>query len=96
MSIKPLHDRIVVRQSAKQEVSKGGIVLAGSAAEAPDEGVIVAIGTGKPYDSGITIPLEVSVGDKIMYGKFSGTEITVDNEKLLIMREADILCVLED
>ncbi|PPD51200.1 MAG: co-chaperone GroES [Methylotenera sp.] len=95
MSIRPIHDRIVVRQSAKQEVSKGGIVLAGGAAEAPDEGIIVAVGSGKPYDSGITLPLQVSVGDKILYGKYSGTEITVNNEKLLIMKEADILCVIE-
>ncbi len=95
MSIRPLHDRVVVRRMEEERTSPGGIVIPDSAAEKPSTGEIVAAGNGKITESGETLPLDVKVGDKVLFGKYSGTEVKVDGEDLLIMREDDILAVVE-
>lgn len=94
MSISPLHDRVVVKRVAEETVTAGGIVLPGSAAEKPIQGTVVAIGPGKYLDDGTLQPLQVKVGDRVLFGKFSGNEIKVDNEDVLIMREDDIIATL--
>jgi chaperonin GroES len=94
MKIKPLADRVVVKPSGEKERTKGGIVLPDTAKEKPQEGEIVAVGPGKKSDDGKTIPLSVKVGDKVLYGKYSGTEITIDDEEYLIIREDDVLAII--
>jgi len=93
MAIKPLHDRVVVRRMEEEEVSAGGIVLPDSAKEKPAEGEIVAVGPGKIADNGSTIAMTVKVGDKVLFGKYAGQEVTVDGEELLVMREDDIIAI---
>ena len=94
MDLRPLADRIIVKPLEAEETTKGGIVLPDTAKEKPQEGKIVAVGKGKVNDKGEIIPMEVKVGDKVLYGKYSGTEIsTKDGEDYLIMREDDILAV---
>jgi len=96
VNIQPLADRIVVKTLEAQEKTKGGIVLPDTAKEKPQEGKIVAVGKGKVLDSGTVQALEVKVGDRILYGKYSGTEITTqDGEELLIMKEEDVLAVVK-
>lgn len=92
--IKPLEDRVIVKPSAAEEKTKGGIILPDTVKEKPVEGVIIAAGPGKVKDDGNTAKLFVKVGDKVLYGKYSGTEIVVENEEYLIMRESDIFGVL--
>ena len=94
MKIKPLADRVVVKPSDVEEVKSGSIIIPDTAKEKPQEGEILAIGTGKLSDSGEVVKLEVKVGDKVLYGKYSGTEVTIDGEDYLIMRESDILAVI--
>lgn len=94
MKVKPLADRILVKPLDAQEKTKGGIVLPDTAKEKPQEGKIVAVGKGKTTDEGKVQPMELKVGDIIIYGKYSGTEITVDGEELLIMREEDVFAVI--
>lgn len=94
MTIKPLADRVVVKPSDPEEKSSGGIILPDSAKEKPQEGTIIAVGPGKVSDAGSKIPMEVKKGDKVLYGKYSGTEVVIDGEDHLIMRESDILAVL--
>jgi chaperonin GroES len=95
MDIKPLGDRIVVQPLEAEEVTKGGIILPETAKEKPQEGKIVAVGRGKVGDNGQVQPLELKVGDRVLYGKYSGNEIkTKDGKELLIMREEDVLAVL--
>jgi chaperonin GroES len=94
MKLKPLADRVVVKPSAAEEKTKGGIILPDTAKEKPVIGEIVAVGPGKVSEDGKKIPMEVKVGDKVLYGKYSGTEVTVEGEELLIMREADIFAVV--
>lgn len=94
MKVKPLGDRVLVKPSQEVEKTKGGIVLPDTAKEKPQEGEVIAVGAGKKTDEGKIIPLCVKVGDKILYGKYSGTEITVDAEEYLIVREDDILAVI--
>ncbi len=94
LNIAPLADRVVVKPLEAQEISKGGIILPDTAKEKPIEGTIVAIGKGKQSDDGKLIALTVNVGDKVLYGKYSGTEITVDGEDYLIMRESDIFAIV--
>ncbi len=94
MNIKPLADRVVVKPSEAEEKTKGGIILPDSAKEKPQQGKVVAVGPGKTSDSGATIKMALKKGDTVLYGKYSGTEITVDGEEYLIMRESDILAVL--
>ena len=95
MKIRPLHDRILVKREEEKEVKKGGIIIPDTAKEKPQEGKIVAVGKGKANDDGKITPLDVKVGDRILFGKYSGSEIKLDGEELLIMREDDILGVLE-
>jgi chaperonin GroES len=89
--IKPLGDRVVIKPTPKEEVSKGGIVLPDTAKEKPQEGKIVAVGPGKLSEDGNRIAMEVKVGDNVIYSKYAGTEIKVDEEELIILRESDIL-----
>ena len=94
MALKPLHDRVLVRRVASAEKTSGGLIIPESAKEKPAEGVIVAAGEGARKDSGELIAMSVSEGDKILFGKWSGTEVTIDGEELLIMKESDILGTL--
>ncbi len=92
--IKPLEDRVIVKPSAVEEKTKGGIILPDTAKEKPVEGTIVAAGPGRIKDDGNKISMYVKVGDKVLYGKYSGTEISLENEQYLIMRESDIFGIL--
>ena len=94
MALKPLHDRVLVRRVESDEKTSGGLIIPESAKEKPAEGVIVAAGEGARKDSGELIAMAVSEGDKILFGKWSGTEVTIDGEELLIMKESDILGTL--
>ena len=94
MNVKPLADRILVRRLEEQEMKRGGIIIPDTAKEKPQEGKVVAVGPGK-YEDGKLIPLGVKAGDKILFGKYSGSEIKLDGEEHLIMREDDILGVIE-
>ncbi|GHG20756.1 co-chaperone GroES [Paracoccus aerius] len=95
MTFRPLQDRILVRRIDAQEKTGGGLIIPDSAKEKPQEGEVLAIGTGLRNDRGDLIPLEVSVGDRILFGKWSGTEIRLDGEDLLIMKESDVMGVLD-
>ena len=95
MNIRPLHDRVVVRRKEEETTSPGGIVLPGSATEKPVQGEILAVGKGKILESGDVRPLDVQVGDTVLFGKYSGTEIKIDGEEVLVMREEDIMGVIE-
>jgi chaperonin GroES len=95
LKIKPLADRIVVQAMEAEETTKGGIILPDTAKEKPVEGTIVAAGPGKISDDGKKIEMEVKVGDKVLYGKYSGTEVTVDGEEYLIMRESDVFAIVK-
>ena len=95
MNIRPLHDRVVVRRVEEERTSAGGIVIPDSATEKPDQGEIIAAGNGKITDSGDVRPLDVKVGDKVLFGKYAGTAIKVEGEELLVMREDDIVAVIE-
>lgn len=94
LNIKPLADRVIIKPSAAEETTKGGIFLPDTAKEKPIEGTVVAVGPGKSSEEGKTVKPEVKVGDKVLYGKYSGTEVTVDGEEYLIMRESDIFAVI--
>jgi len=94
MSLHPLHDRIVVKRVEEERITAGGIVLPGAAAEKPSQGTVIAVGTGKHFDNGTTRELEVNVGDKVMFGKFAGSEVKVDGEDVLVMREEDIIGII--
>lgn len=95
MKIRPLHDRVVVRRMEEERTSAGGIVIPDSATEKPMRGVIVAVGTGKRLDNGDVCALAVKVGDKVLFGKYSGTEVKIDGEDVVVMREDDIMGVIE-
>jgi chaperonin GroES len=95
MKIRPLHDRVIVKRLEEERTSPGGIVIPDSAAEKPVQGKIVAVGKGKILEDGQVRPLDVKVGDKILFGKYSGTEVKVDGEELLVMREEDVMAVIE-
>jgi chaperonin GroES len=94
MSLKPLADRVVVRPSKAEEMTKGGIIVPDTAKEKPVWGEVIATGPGRVSDEGKTISLEVKTGDKVLYGKYSGTEVTINGEDLLIMRESDIFAIM--
>jgi chaperonin GroES len=96
MKIKPLQDRLVIKRIEEEEKTKGGIIIPDSAKEKPQEGRVVAVGDGKMLESGQKAPLTVKVGDKILFGKYSGSEIKIDGEEHLIMREDDVLGIVED
>ncbi len=95
MAIRPLHDRVLVRRNEEEQTSAGGIILTDSAKEKPVQGEIIAAGNGKILDSGEVRGLDVKVGDKVLFGKYAGTEVKVDGEELLVMREDDIVGVVE-
>ena len=94
MAFKPLHDRVVVKRVESDEKTKGGLIIPDSAKEKPAEGRVVAVGEGARKDSGELIPMSVKAGDRILFGKWSGTEVTLNGEELLIMKESDILGVI--
>ncbi|MBM4215733.1 MAG: co-chaperone GroES [Gammaproteobacteria bacterium] len=95
MKIRPLHDRVIVKRLEEERTSPGGIVIPDSAAEKPSQGKVIAIGKGKILEDGSVRALDVKVGDKILFGKYSGTEVKVDGEDLLVMREEDIMAIIE-
>lgn len=94
MNIKPLADRVVIKPIEQEEVKHGSIYIPDTAKEKPQEGTIVAVGPGKVTENGTKVAMEVKIGDKVLYGKYSGTEVTVANETYLIMRESDILAIV--
>jgi chaperonin GroES len=94
MKVRPLHDRIVVRRIEEKETAKGGIIIPDTAKEKPQEGKVLAVGNGKILENGTKITLDVKVGDKILFGKYTGTEIKIDGEDVLILREDEVLAVL--
>ncbi|NRB18997.1 co-chaperone GroES [Parasedimentitalea psychrophila] len=95
MALKPLHDRVLVRRTESDEKTSGGLIIPESAKEKPSEGQVVAIGEGARKDSGELIDMSVKAGDTILFGKWSGTEVTVDGEELLMMKESDIMGIIE-
>ncbi len=95
MKIRPLHDRVIVKREDEERKSPGGIVIPDTAAEKPIRGKIVAVGKGKILENGHVRPLDLKVGDKILFGKYGGTEVKVDGDELLVMREEDVMAVIE-
>ena len=95
MKIRPLHDRVIVKRLEEERVSAGGIVIPDSAAEKPVQGKVMAVGKGKILEDGSVRPLDVKIGDKILFGKYSGTEVKVDGDDLVVMREEDVMAVIE-
>jgi len=95
MSLTPLHDRVIVKAAEPEEVTKGGIIIPDTAKEKPMQGTIIAVGNGKLAENGSVTPLQVKVGDMVLYGKYAGTEISIDGEDYLIMRESDIFAIVK-
>jgi chaperonin GroES len=95
MKIKPLHDRVIVQRIQEEETTKGGLIIPDSAKEKPIEGNVLAVGSGKTMDNGQVQPLEVKKGDRVLFGKYAGTEIKIEGEEHLIMREDDIIAIVE-
>jgi chaperonin GroES len=94
-SVRPLHDRVVIQRLEEERTSPGGIVIPETAAEKPMKGKVIAVGNGKMLDNGERRPVEVSVGDQVLFGKYSGTEVKIDGEDFLVMREDDIMAVID-
>jgi len=94
MKVRPLHDRLLVRRIEEKETAKGGIIIPDTAKEKPQKGEVLAAGNGKVLENGTKLPLDVKVGDKILFGKYSGTEIKIDGEDVLILREEEVLAIL--
>jgi len=94
MSFRPLHDRVLVKRLEEQSTTKGGIIIPDTAKEKPQEGEVVAVGTGAIKDDGSVRPLDVKAGDRVLFGKWSGTEVTLDGDELIIMKESDILGIV--
>ena len=92
--VRPLHDRLLVKRIEEAETVKGGIIIPDTAKEKPQEGEVIAVGNGKILDNGTKVPLDVKAGDKILFGKYSGTDIKIDNEEYLILREDEVLAVI--
>ncbi|HYQ61396.1 MAG TPA: co-chaperone GroES [Desulfatiglandales bacterium] len=95
MKIRPLHDRVIVKRMEGEEKTKGGIIIPDTAKEKPVEGKVIAVGSGKLLENGKKAPLQVKEGDRILFGKYSGTEVKIDGEEHLIMREDDIIAIVE-
>ncbi|ROR29600.1 co-chaperone GroES [Inmirania thermothiophila] len=95
MKLRPLHDRVIVRRTEEERTSPGGIVIPDTAQEKPIRGEVIAVGNGKLLENGEIRPLDVKVGDKVLFGKYAGTEVKVDGEEVLVMREDDIMAVIE-
>ena len=96
MKFRPLHDRVVVRRLDGEEKTKGGIIIPDTAKEKPQEGAVVAVGPGARDEAGKLVPLDLKVGDRIIFGKWSGTEVKIDGEDLLIMKESDVMGIVEE
>ncbi len=94
MKFRPLHDRVVIRRVKEEEKSKGGIIIPDTAKEKPQEGEVVAVGPGARDETGSLVPLDVKAGDRVLFGKWSGTEVKIDGQELLIMKESDILGIV--
>jgi chaperonin GroES len=94
MKVRPLHDRVLIKRIEEQETVRGGIIIPDTAKEKPQEGEVIAVGTGKRLENGQVTPLEVKAGDRVLFGKYSGTEIKLDGEEMLILREDEILGIL--
>jgi len=95
MKFRPLHDRVVVKRVEQEEKTKGGIIIPDTAKEKPQEGEVIAVGPGARNESGELVPLDVKAGDRVLFGKWSGTEVKIDGEDLLIMKESDLLGIIE-
>jgi chaperonin GroES len=95
MKFRPLHDRVVVRRVESEEKTAGGIIIPDTAKEKPQEGEVIAVGPGGRDESGKLIPIDIKVGDRILFGKWSGTEVKIDGEELLIMKESDVMGIIE-
>jgi chaperonin GroES len=95
MKIRPLHDRILVKRLEEQETKRGGIIIPDTAKEKPQEGKVVAVGSGKVGEDGKRTPLDVKAGDRILFGKYSGSEVKIEDDEYLILREEDVLAILE-
>jgi len=95
MKIRPLHDRVIVKRMEGEEKTKGGIIIPDTAKEKPVEGKVIAVGSGKVLENGKKVPLQLKAGDRILFGKYSGTEVKIDGEEHLIMREDDIIAIVE-
>jgi chaperonin GroES len=95
MKFRPLHDRVVVKRVEQEEKTKGGIIIPDTAKEKPQEGEVIAVGPGARNEGGELVPLDVKAGDRVLFGKWSGTEVKIDGEDLLIMKESDLLGVIE-
>ena len=95
MKIRPLHDRVIVKRLEEERTSPGGIVIPDTATEKPIQGKVIAVGKGKILEDGHVRPLDVKVGDKILFGKYSGTEVKVDGEEYVVMREEDVMAIIE-
>ena len=96
MKFRPLHDRVVIRRIEGEEKTKGGIIIPDTAKEKPQEGEVIAVGPGARDESGKLVPLDVKAGDRVLFGKWSGTEVKIDGHELLIMKESDIMGVLDE
>ncbi len=96
MKLRPLHDRVIVKRMEEERMSAGGIVIPDSATEKPVRGEVLAVGNGKILENGDKRPLDISVGDTVLFGKYSGTEVKVDGDELVVMREEDIMAVIQD
>jgi len=94
MNVRPLHDRILIKRIEEKETVKGGIIIPDTAKEKPQEGQVLAVGNGKILENGTKLPLDVKVGDKILFGKYSGTDIKIDGEEVLILREDEVLAIV--
>jgi len=94
MKVRPLHDRLVVRRIEEKESVKGGIIIPDTAKEKPQEGEVMAVGNGKVLESGTKVPMDVKAGDKVLFGKYSGTDIKIDGKEFLILREDEVLAVI--
>jgi chaperonin GroES len=95
MKFRPLHDRVVVKRVEQEEKTKGGIIIPDTAKEKPQEGEVIAVGPGARNEDGEIVPLDVKAGDRVLFGKWSGTEVKIDGEELLIMKESDLLGIIE-
>jgi chaperonin GroES len=94
MKVRPLHDRMLVRRIEEKEMARGGIIIPDTAKEKPMEGKVLAVGTGKILENGTKLPMDVKVGDTILFGKYSGTEIKIDGEEVLVVREDEVLAIM--
>jgi len=95
MKVRPLHDRVIVKRVKEEEKTKGGIIIPDTAKEKPVEGKIIAVGAGKVLEDGKRVPLQVKAGDRVLFGKYAGTEIKIEGEEHLIMREDDVIAIME-